>query len=73
MEKWAKCDYYLTQKDSMISLRRCTILVPSSEGGIALRLSICCAVYQGTSIRPELDQFWRTFLLTYLLLNIDKK
>jgi hypothetical protein len=32
-----------------------------------------CAVCQGASIRPELDQFWCTFLLTYLLLNLDKK
>ena len=32
-----------------------------------------CAVSQGASIRPELDQFWCTFLLTYLLLNLDKK
>jgi hypothetical protein len=31
------------------------------------------AAYKGASIWPELDQFGCTFLLTYLLLNLDKK
>jgi len=30
-------------------------------------------VCQGALIRPELDQFWWSFLLTYLLPNLDKK
>src|SRR6267154_4583754 len=53
-------------------VHRYATLVPSSEGGITPRPPCRCAAI-GRSIRPELDQFWCTFLLTYLLLNLDKK
>jgi hypothetical protein len=57
---------------SLHMVQRYATLVSSSEGGITPPPH-CCAVCQGASIRPELDQFWCTFLLTYLLLNLDKK
>lgn len=52
-------------------VQRYATLIPSGEEG--LLPIVAQSIYQGASIRPELDQFWCTFLLTYLLLNLDKK